>query len=126
MKVFTRLLVVSVVLATVLMPLTALADGLPAPLDKKLTPGVHTISYAGQQLRFTTPVSLIVRFEPVSMVEIKLTVRGYGVPSGAQGAAGAALNIFWENYYDDVYNGPPPMDDDWEGILNTESGFTEK
>lgn len=127
MKALMRLLVVSVVLATVLLPLTVLADALPAPLEKKLSPGVHTISYAGQQLRFDSPVALLVRFEPLSTTQIKLLVNAYGAPAagGPQGSSGTDVTIFWENFQSEVYSGPPPTSD-WLGILNTESGFTEK
>lgn len=127
MKALMRLLVVSAVLAVVLLPLTALADALPAPLEKKLSPGVHTVSYAGQNLRFDSPVSLVVRFEPVSTSQIRLTVRVYGAPSGAQGSSSSSeVTIYWENFESELYNGPPPVSSDWSEVLNTESGFTEK
>jgi hypothetical protein len=126
MKAVTRLLVVSVVLATILVPLTLFADQLPIPLDKKLSPGVTDVTYAGQTLRFSTPVPLVIRFEPQTITQIKLTVRAYGSPAGgAQGVSGGQLSIYWQNWDTDVYSGPPPSAD-WEGILNTESGFTEK
>lgn len=127
MKVLARLLVAGVVLAALLTPLTILADQLPLPLQKKINPGVTTISYAGQDLRFTTAVPLVVRLEPLSTTRIKLTVSAYGAPAGGgHAAAPADLNIYWENWDSDVYTGPPPTSDDWEGVLNTESGFTEK
>jgi hypothetical protein len=127
MKVVGRLLVVGFVLAAVLVPLMVVADQLPRPLEKKLTPGVTTVSYAGQDLRFTTPVPLIVKFDALSTTQIRLTVRAYGSVSGggAEGAAGADVNIFWENWSNDVYTGPPPTEA-WDAVLDTESGFTEK
>lgn len=125
MKAVTRLLVVGVVLATILLPLTVLAGQLPAPMEKKLTPGIHDITYAGQTLRFDSPVALVIKFDALSTSRIKLTVRTYGTPSPAQGTSGGILSIFWENWGSDVYSGPPPSAD-WEGVLDTESGFTEK
>ena len=126
MKVLMRLLVVVVVLAAVLAPLGASADRLPAPMEKKLSAGVHSISYAGQGLRFPPPVVLVVRLEPLSTNQIKLTVTGYGTSSGAQGVSGLDMNIYWENFQNDVYNGPAPINTQWTGVLYTESGFTEK
>lgn len=128
MKSLPRLLVAAVALAIVLMPLALLADQLPAPLEKKINPGVTTIEYAGQTLRFTTPVSLIINLDPISTTQIRLSVRTYGTTSGPQGAAAATdVNIYWEDFDNDVYNGPPPpTSSPWEGILYTESGYTEK
>jgi hypothetical protein len=126
MKVLMRLLVVVVVLAAVLAPLGVSADRLPAPMEKKLSAGIHTINYAGQDLRFTTPVVLMVRLEPLSTNQIKLTVTGYGTSSGAQGVSGVDMNIYWENFQSDVYDGPAPINTQWTGVLYTESGFTEK
>lgn len=129
MKVVGRLLVAAIVVAVIVLPLTLLADQLPAPLEKKLPSGVTTVSYAGQNLRFTSPTPLVVRLEPVNATRIKLTVRAYGSTSdgGPAGSASALdLNIYWENWSNTVYNGPPPVSQDWEGVLNTESGFTEK
>jgi hypothetical protein len=122
-----RLLVVGIVLAAVLMPFAVQADQLPAPLERKLVPGVTTVSYAGQTLRFMTAVPLILRLDPITITQIKITVRSYGSVSGPQGTSGTSLNIFWENWATDIYDGPPPPPSDpWEGIINSESGFTEK
>ena len=130
MKGLPRIVVAGLLLAAVLLPLAALADQLPAPLEKKITPGITNIQYAGQDLRFTTSVSLIIRFDAVSATKIRLTVKTYG-SSGTGGPSAASstseLSIFWENFSTDVYVGTAPStSESWEGVLNTESGFTEK
>jgi hypothetical protein len=131
MKVLARLIVAGFVLAAVLTPLTVLADGLPAPLEKKIQPGVTTVTYAGQDLRFTTDVPLFIRCFMLDETRLFLAVRAYGVPSLPGGVPPASspqneFQIYWENWSSEVHSGPPPVGEDWEGILNTESGFTEK
>jgi hypothetical protein len=126
MKSLPRLLVAGIALAILLMPLAILADQLPLPLEKKVPAGVTTVDYMGQTLKFTTAVPLVVKFEALSDYQIRLTVRTYsGTSGGAQGSSAGSMNIFWEDWSNDVYDGPPPSEP-WEGILNTESGFTEK
>lgn len=127
MKALQRIVVASVVLAVLLAPLALLADQLPAPLEKKITPGVTTIAYAGQNLRFTTDVALVIRFDAMSATQIKLTVKAYGSTSPSAASGTTDLNIYWENFNTDIYTGPaPPSSQPWEGVLNSESGFTEK
>ena len=127
MKALPRLLVAGFALALFLAPQMIQADQLPLPLDKKLPAGVTTVNYAGQSLRFTTPVPLIISLSPISETRIRLTVRSYGGGGASQGAVAANVTIYWENYNSDVYTGPaPPSSQPWEGTLNSESGFTEK
>jgi hypothetical protein len=127
MKALARLLVAGIAVALLVTPLAILADQLPAPLEKKLSPGVTTVDYAGQSLRFTTAVPLVVNFSAISETLIRRQVRSYGAAGGGQGSAAANLNIYWENWDNDVYDGPaPPPSAPWEGVLNSESGFTEK
>jgi hypothetical protein len=110
-----------------LLPLTLQADRLPIPVTTKVRPGVSDVRYAAQTFRFTTPVALVVRFEPVTTTTIKMTVRAYSQSSsGSQAPLGTNLNIHWQDWGTDVYSGPPPYESAWEGLLNTESGFTEK
>jgi len=129
MKALPRILVAGIVLAVLLLPMVLVADQLPAPLEKKIAPGITTIAYAGQNLRFTTDVSLVISFDALSATRIKLTVKLYGTSSSGPSAAsgGSDLNIYWENFSTDVYTGPAPSTTQpWEGVLNSESGFTEK
>lgn len=127
MKVLARLLVVVVVAALLLTPLSVLADQIPMPLQKKIAPGVTTVNYAGQNLRFTTPIGLVVKFDPITETRIRLTVRAYGSASATQGGQVAVISIYWENWGSDVYTGSAPTaSNPWEGVLNSESGFTEK
>jgi hypothetical protein len=125
MKVLPKILLSSLLILLMLIPLTAVSEQLPLPLDKNLRPGVTVIDYMGQSLRFTTDVPLQVRLMPLDETRIKLQFR---TPSGHDGSAsGATLNlvIFWDNWGSDIYSGSPPAD--WETeILLTESGFTEK
>lgn len=107
------------------------------PMQKQIAPGISTVEYAGQQLRFSTSQSLIVKFESLDGNRIKLTVRVYGASRAELGrqnnkkddgsqnyTATATVDIFWENFGTEIYNGS--LYDPYEGILNSESGFTEK
>jgi len=126
MKSLPRLLVAGIALAILVMPLAILADQLPLPLEKKVPAGVTSVTYMNQTLRFTTAVPLVIKFEALSDNQIRLTVRTYNASSGgAQGSSSSSMNIHWEDWNNDVYEGPPPTEP-WEGILYTESGFTEK
>jgi len=126
MKSLPRFLVAGIALALLLMPLAILADQLPLPLEKKVPAGVTSVTYMNQTLRFTTAVPLVVKFEALSANQIRLTVRTYNSSSGgAQGSSSSTTSIYWEDWNNDVYDGPPPTGT-WEGILYTESGFTEK
>jgi hypothetical protein len=117
------------VLVLVLVPLIAFAQAMPRPIEKKLTAGISTIDYAGQALRFNTPVPLVVKLEPVSETKFKMQVwqyQGADAPSAGY-ATQVTMDIYWTNFGTEVYNGPaPPPSAPWEGTLNSESGFTEK
>ncbi len=98
------------------------------PLEKKILAGQTTIDYAGQSLRFTTTVPLFVRLEPISLTQIKFTVRvhpGYAVPAGPVGSAENSLEIYWVNVGTDVYEGGAPSGT-IEGVLDTEGGFVDR
>ena len=110
-------------------------DKLAAPMQQKIPPGITTISYAGQQLRFSSSQGLIVRFESLDDVRFKLTVRVYGASRGElerggkdsgenYSTVGGGIDIYWENFGSEVYSGS--LVAPFEGILNSESGFTEK
>ena len=129
MRILPRVLAVSVVLALILMPLIASAEGDLLPIDKKVLPGTSVVDYAGQHLRFTTPVGLVVRFEPVfgASTKFKMTVWQYPGTQIPATAAVTEVEIVWTEWGNQIFTGPPPGESDpYIGILNTESGFTEK
>lgn len=127
MKTVSRLAVIGVVLAVILAPVALFGDQLPQPIEKKIPPGVTTISYGGQSLRFTAPITIVIKLEPVTLTQIKLSVWAYGSGSGAQTAQGPNLDIYWINFSNTIYSGPTPPDSaPWQGLLDTESGYTEK
>jgi hypothetical protein len=124
--------VIGVVLALVclLIPTLGLGDGLPAPLEKKLPPGVSTFTYAGETLRISTPSALIVRCDPLSPTQIRVRVSVYsGVPQSPNEPAAptATLNIYWVNHATDVYDGSvPPPGQSVDAVLTTEGGFVDR
>jgi len=129
MKSLPRLLLVSLAALLVLLPLAASADQIEyhRPAEHSLQPGTHTIAYGGELLRFTTSVTLSVRFENPAPNRIKLIVRTRGTGGSGYGPEGTNLEIHWEDWDVTVYDGEaPPTSSGWEGILHTESGFTEK
>jgi hypothetical protein len=112
-----------------LVPSFGFAGGLPQPLEKKVLAGTSTVVYAGQTLRFTTPVNLILRCEPESETRFKITVGVYPgtpLPNGPETVAAQNLNIYWSNFGTDVYNGGVPVMEPWTGWLNTEGGFVDR
>jgi len=126
MKTLARVLMVAALLS--MLALTFVSAGqLAVPMEKKILPGSPVVvTYAGQNLRFSTPTAIVIRLEPLTETQIRLTVRPYGSAGGAQGASSQNdLIIYWEDFGTNVYTGPPP-EEEWTGILLTESGFTEK
>ena len=129
MKALAKITVIALVVALAL-PLTAFAEegAIPLPLTKKIPAGITTLDYAGQQLRFSSPVPLALKFEPLDKIRIRLTVKVYQIPGGggASGSSSSAnyVDIYWENYGTVIYNGS--LSEPFEGILHAESGFTEK
>jgi hypothetical protein len=116
-----------VLVVLVFLPLAAVSDQLPAPLEKNLLPGVTVIQYADQTLRFTTSVPLQVSFLALDEDRIQLRFRARGGQYGGDGSAPSSsdLQIFWEDWDNDIYCGVVPPDW-WTEVLLTESGFTEK
>ncbi len=114
------------VAAVVLVPLAAGADQLPLPLEKKLAAGTTVVEYAGQHIRFSTPVPLLVRLEPVTATRIRLRFSAYpGVPSAA--SPSTTLSVFWEDFGNSIYEGAvPPETDPWDGLMLTEGGFIDR
>jgi hypothetical protein len=128
MKAVSRVLTASMVLVLLVLPLAVMADQMLMPAEKKIPAGTTVVNYAGQSLRFTTPVALVAKFDPVSDVNFRLTIHMYGTPPGGPGAtSGLEFELIWEDYQKEVYNGPPPPPDDpFSEIFLSESGFTEK
>jgi hypothetical protein len=125
MRSFSRLVAVASLLALLAVPFGVFADQIAAPVEKKVQVGTSVVHYAGQSLRFTTPVALIVKLSPVSATEFRLVVSEYGANGPSAGYL--VVEIYWEDFGSDVYTGPPPPESEpWDGVLNTESGFTEK
>lgn len=128
MKAFSKIVLASVLLVLLLVPSTSMSDRLPAPLVRMVEPGQTTILYADQSLRFTTDVPLKLTLTPLEPGRIHMKVKAV-LPRGLDGNAPASgweiVEIYWLNWGNDIYEGPPP-ENPWEGILLTESGFTEK
>lgn len=122
MKALSKLVLVCVVVAILLVPFASMSDQLPAPIQRTVLPTQATIEYAGQTLKFTTDVALKVSLTPLGGDRIELKIAAHPSYGGGNAPASASVQIFWENWNNVVYNGPPP----WGVILLTESGFTEK
>jgi len=125
-----RVILVALAVIGLLIPTLGFGDSLPAPLEKKLPPGVATVTYAGQIFRITTPSALIVRWDPVSATQIRVRVSAYGgagLPSVEPAAPASTLNIYWVNYSTDVYDGAvPPNGQFIDAVLSTEGGFVDR
>jgi hypothetical protein len=107
---------------------TASGDSLNLPLEKKVQIGESVVVYAGQTLRFTTSVPLLVRLEPLSPGRIQFKIKvhpGYAIPTGPVGSSENNLLVHWVNYGTDVYQGGAPSET-IEGVLNTEGGFVDR
>jgi hypothetical protein len=124
MQRYAKALIALLVVCSLVLPSALLSQQLAVPVNKSILPGVTNIEYAGQTLVFTSSVALRVKLQMVSLKEIELTVLSR--PGEAQGAPaqGGGLQIWWENWDEELYDGEPP--DSWTGILNTEGGWTEK
>lgn len=120
---------VALTLLALLIPATGFGDEMLVPLEKKVVAGTTLVNYAGQTLRFSTPVALLVKCDPISPTQFRLTVSLYpGTPSphGVSGNAVDQLQIFWTNFNTDVYSGGIPSSEPWIGTLNTEGGFVDR
>ena len=129
MRRLLTVVLVSVAIVAVVVPYFATASQVPVPMFKKLAPGTHVVQYAGQSLRFITPVAISVRFTPLSdITTFKLTVAIYPTQSPPPAAASQLdLQIHWLDWGSIVYTGSVPgTSEPFTGILWTESGFTEK
>lgn len=124
MKAHSRLLLVGVMLAALLIPFAANTGKLAAPMETAVHPGQTTIHYAGQALKFTTDVALKIHLSAPEPGKVKLVVTARGF-AGSGSAPASPILIYWENWDKEIYTGPPPTEP-WSGILLTESGFTEK
>jgi hypothetical protein len=122
MKALSKLMLVSVVVTALLLPIATMSDQLPRPVQKTVLPSQGTIEYAGQTLRFTTDVPLKVFLAPLGADRIEIKVVAHPSQGGGNSPANTIVQIYWANWDDELYNGPPP----WSAILLTESGFTEK
>ena len=125
MKALPRVLFASLLACLLIFPALAVSDQLPTPLDKTVLPGTTTIHYAGLNLRFTTDVPLRVKLMPLSTTEVGITVRTHGSVPVNPVSGNDSVEIFWEDFNESIYDGPP-MIGEWGGIINSESGFTEK
>jgi hypothetical protein len=127
MKIFRRLLATSAALALIVLPLIAFATGIPLPMEKKVQAGVSTVTYAGQDFRFSTPVTLVVKFEPITETTFRMRFWQYGAAEIPANAAVAAVDVDWTTWGSDVYDGSPPsVSNPYDNVFFSESGFTEK
>ena len=125
MKALSKLLVVSLTLALVLVPLATMSGQLAEPLKKVVNPPQETILYAGQTLKFTTDVPLKVTLMDMGTGKILLKFRSEDVLPGGDAPVSNNVIVNWEDWSNEIYNGTAP-DDPWSVYLLTESGFTEK
>lgn len=127
-KLLRTTLLALAVLALVV-PSIGFGGEMPVPLEKKVLAGTTTINYAGQTLRFTSSVTLLVKCEPESPTRFKMTVvlyPGTPPPPGVQTFVAETIHIYWSNVGTDVYSGGVPVAEPWTGWLNTEGGFVDR
>ena len=74
MKTFPKILITGVMLVAMLLTMVSLGASTALPLTKKLPPGTTTVHYAGQELRFTTSLSLYLKLTPLSETSFELSV----------------------------------------------------
>jgi hypothetical protein len=125
MKALSRILVVSAMLAVMLVPLATMSDQLAAPLIKTVNPPQEKVRYADQTLRFITDVPLKVKLSVQEPGKVHLQFVAHPNYPGGSGPAWT-VQIVWEDWHKEIYNGPPPTPEPEDVILLTESGFTEK
>ncbi len=118
MKRFSRVLLLALGLAVSLGSLPAASVAQEIPLEKS-SQGTFTIEYAGQHFRVNSTVPIKVRFEVVSSNQVKLTF------VSETGIAGR-VSIYWVEFQTNIYSGPIPTIEPWEGTLNTEGGFVDR
>ncbi|MBI4720485.1 MAG: hypothetical protein HY770_04565 [Chitinivibrionia bacterium] len=127
MRKVSRILFAAVLLVAFCVPV--LGDELPAPLERDIYPGVTNISYAGQSFRFETTVTIHVSLIPrgANLIELRFKVhQGTTTRTPVMAASpNMQIEIDWVNWNNTIFSGTPPPDG-WEGLLHTESGFTEK
>ena len=127
MRMVTKVFVTTILLIALSVP--AFADQLPVPLEKDIIPGITHLSYAGQSFVFETSVLIHVSFVSKGFTFIELKFKTQPAAGSRGGASQASpddqIAIHWNEWEVDIYTGPPPLEE-WEGILHTESGFTEK
>jgi len=124
-----RVALVALTLLALLIPTTGFGDEMLVPLEKKVTAGTTLVNYAGQTFRFSTPVALLVKCDPLSPTRFKMTVSlypGTPPPHAVSGSTIDELQIFWTNFNTDVYTGGVPSSEPWTGTLNTEGGFVDR
>jgi hypothetical protein len=121
-----RTIFVALALLAFMIPTFAGAGEMPLPLEKKITAGTSTLNYAGQTLRITTPVALLVKCDPETPTRFKMTVVIYPGTPFPKGTNVDIVEIFWTNYSTTVYNGDVPVIEPFTGWLNTEGGFVDR
>ena len=127
MKIFGKILATSAVLALVLMPLIAFGEAMPLPLEKKISAGVTTVQYANQDFRFSTPVALVIKFDPISETSFRMRFWQYNSAEVPASSAVTVVDVDWTTWGNDVYDGaPPPEASPYDNVFYSESGFTEK
>jgi hypothetical protein len=127
MKALSKVVVAIVLVALLLAPSALMSDKLPAPYQTIIDPGQTTIDYFGQQLKFTTDVPLKLNLVPLEPGRLYMKFKALSATGGggAPAQGGDNVEIYWQNWDNELYDGPPP-EDPWENVLLTESGFTEK
>jgi hypothetical protein len=112
-----------------LIPLVAASQELPTKVQKYIPKGTTQVDYAGESFLFVTTVPLQVTFAPAGENKIRLTFR---TVAPARGVGGPKISLYenyvqvhWIEWNTDVFSGEPP-EGAWSGILDTESGYTEK
>jgi hypothetical protein len=118
MKRFSRALVLALGLAASLgsPPPASIAQEIPL---EKSSSGAFTVEYAGQHFRVNSTIPVTVRFEFVTSTTVKLK---FISQSGASGR----VSIYWVEFDKNIYTGPIPTSEPWEGTLNTEGGFVDR
>jgi len=98
-------------------------------MEKDIPPGITTLTFSGQTFRIQTTVPLHIILGLKSQNRIRMAFRAADGSGSGMGSASASsgddVSIYWVDWATDIYTGPPP-EEEWSGILHTESGFTEK
>ena len=132
MKFWTSTLTALVILSFLVTPFGVEAQKLKAPKEYTVQPGAQTIRYAAKTLKvtltFTTNVGLRVQLRATGpgTVLLRFIQHPNWLPADGGGHAETSeLVIYWKEKGEVIYDDAPPTTE-WEELVLTEGGWTEK